>query len=77
MTDQKSIPENGNDKQVLSFQVSQDIKDYFEQFGNKHGYQTLSNSVKVHLRVAMHINKENPDEFFKLIADSSYIALTP
>ncbi|ROL60077.1 hypothetical protein D9V86_09910 [Bacteroidetes/Chlorobi group bacterium ChocPot_Mid] len=67
---------NGKDKQVMAFQVNPEIREYFEDFCSKHAYETLSNAIKVHIRIAMHLYKTNEKEFFKLLSESSNIVLT-
>ncbi len=71
MTDQKHPDTNGNsEKTVLSFQVPQEYLDSMNEFRTTLGYQTLSNAVKVHLRVAAHIWETSPKEFLEIVAKS-------
>ena len=63
------------EKAVIGLQVSSEQKEYYEQFKERYGYQTLSNAVKVHLKVASKVFEKSPKEFFEYV-DSSNLQRT-
>ena len=63
---------NTPEKSVISFQVNSKQKEYFELFKDKYGYQTTSNAVKVHLKVASKIFENSPEKFFECLDASNF-----
>lgn len=60
------------EKAVIGLQVSSEQKEYFERFKERYGYQTLSNAVKVHLKVASKVFENSPEKFFECLDASNF-----
>jgi hypothetical protein len=67
-TENNGIEEN---QVIMSVALKPEYKEYIEQFRVRYGYQTMSNVIKLFLRVGIQIHLNSPDEFFKLVEDSS------